>query len=78
MELSLRVLYLFLGFDVWISTMYRSSSLSLTGKLLYPIVDLFVVHWEQLQAMYPKSHLVTTFVPRTVSAREKMTDETRR
>jgi hypothetical protein len=50
------------------------SSLSLTGKLLYPIVDLFVVHWEQLQAMYPKSHLVSTFVPRSSLSKQDETN----
>ena len=38
-------------------------SLSLTGKLLYHVVDLFVVHWETLQKRYPRSKVVSTFVP---------------
>ncbi|OQR82943.1 UDP-N-acetylglucosamine transferase subunit ALG14 [Achlya hypogyna] len=33
----------------------RVTHLSLSGKLLYPVVDEFVVHWPQLQAAYPRS-----------------------
>jgi UDP-N-acetylglucosamine:LPS N-acetylglucosamine transferase len=29
--------------------------LSLSGKLLYPIVDMFFVQWPDLQVLYPKS-----------------------
>lgn len=60
-----RILGLWEGKIVFCESFCRVTSLSLTGKLLYPIVDVFVVHWEQLQNKYPKSHVVTTFVPRT-------------
>lgn len=41
----------------------RVETLSLTGKLLYPIADLFVVHWPELHQKYPaKTVLVSTFV----------------
>ena len=40
-----------------------SESLSLTGKLLYPLADLFVVHWDELHKRFPRSTTVSTFVP---------------
>jgi beta-1,4-N-acetylglucosaminyltransferase len=40
----------------------RVETLSLTGKLLYPIADLFVVHWPELHQKYPNTVLVSTFV----------------
>jgi beta-1,4-N-acetylglucosaminyltransferase len=64
-----RVLGLWEGKIVFCESFCRVETLSLTGKLLYPIVDLFVVHWEQLQAKFPKSQLVTTFVPKSASNR---------
>ena len=62
-----RILGLWEGKIVFCESFCRVKTLSLTGKLLYPIVDLFVVHWEQLQATFPRSHLVSTFVPRQSS-----------
>ena len=62
-----RILGLWEGKIIFCESFCRVKTLSLTGKLLYPIVDLFVVHWEQLQAKFPRSHLVTTFVPRQAS-----------
>jgi beta-1,4-N-acetylglucosaminyltransferase len=40
----------------------RVETLSLTGKLLYPLADLFVVHWPELHRKYPNTVLVSTFV----------------
>jgi beta-1,4-N-acetylglucosaminyltransferase len=40
----------------------RVETLSLTGKLLYPLVDLFCVHWPELHRKYPSTVLVSTFV----------------
>ena len=36
--------------------------LSLTGRLLYPIVDKFIVHWPELREQYPRSRLVSSFI----------------
>lgn len=47
------------------------SSLSLTGKLLYPIADLFVVCWEQLHEKYPLTYLTTSFIAKTDSSKTK-------
>lgn len=47
---------------VFVESYCRVQSLSLTGKLLYSIVDMFVVHWSQLQVKYPNSVLTTTFI----------------
>jgi beta-1,4-N-acetylglucosaminyltransferase len=40
----------------------RVETLSLTGKLLYPLADLFVVHWPELHQKFPRTVLVSTFV----------------
>jgi beta-1,4-N-acetylglucosaminyltransferase len=47
---------------VFIESFCRVTSLSLTGKLLYHIADLFCVCWEELQEQLPLTQLVTTFV----------------
>ena len=38
---------------IFIESFCRVTSLSLTGKLLRPIADQFVVHWQELAAKYP-------------------------
>ena len=48
---------------VFVESFCRVTSLSLTGRLLYNLVDLFVVHWEPLLKKYPRSRLVSTFLP---------------
>lgn len=60
-----RILCLCEGKIVFCESFCRVKTLSLTGKLLYHIVDIFVVHWAQLQAKFPRSQLVTTFVPKS-------------
>lgn len=40
---------------IFIETIARIESLSLTGKLIYPIADCFIVQWEELQQKYPKT-----------------------
>mmetsp|Transcript_6376 Transcript_6376/g.17376 ORF Transcript_6376/g.17376 Transcript_6376/m.17376 type:complete len:238 (-) Transcript_6376:162-875(-) len=47
---------------VFIESYCRVQTLSLTGRLLYPIADLFIVHWDFLRQKYPRSHRVSTFV----------------
>lgn len=50
------------GQVVFVESYCRVNTLSLTGKLLYPWVDLLVVHWEELRLQYPHSHRVASFV----------------
>jgi len=50
---------------VFVESFCRVQHLSLTGKLLYPFVDRFVVHWDELHAKYPLTTLVETFVRRS-------------
>mmetsp|Transcript_56222 Transcript_56222/g.168323 ORF Transcript_56222/g.168323 Transcript_56222/m.168323 type:complete len:90 (-) Transcript_56222:2246-2515(-) len=38
------------------------SSLSLTGRLLYPIADRFLLHWPELRERYPRSEVISTFM----------------
>ena len=47
---------------VFVESFCRVTSLSLTGKLLYHIADLFCVCWEELQTLCPRTQLVSTFV----------------
>nr|WP_066913871.1 PssD/Cps14F family polysaccharide biosynthesis glycosyltransferase [Streptococcus sp. DD12] len=40
---------------VYIEVFDRIDAPTLTGKLVYPITDLFVVQWEEMKAVYPKA-----------------------
>lgn len=40
---------------VYIEVFDRIDKPTLTGKLVYPIVDKFIVEWEEMKAVYPKA-----------------------
>ncbi len=40
---------------VYIESFARIDNRSLTGRLCYPISDLFFVQWEELKSLYPKA-----------------------
>lgn len=40
---------------IHVESFTRINDLSLTGKILYPMADLFVVQWRQLALKYPKA-----------------------
>lgn len=40
---------------VYIESFARVDSASLTGRLLYPFADLFIVQWEETLRFYPKA-----------------------
>jgi beta-1,4-N-acetylglucosaminyltransferase len=40
---------------IYVESIARVESLSLSGKLLRPIVDHFVVQWKPLKERYPKA-----------------------
>lgn len=40
---------------VYIEVFDRVEDLTLTGKLVYPVSDTFIVQWEELREKYPKS-----------------------
>ena len=40
---------------VFIETMANSSTKTITGKLVYPIADLFIVQWKEMLKLYPKA-----------------------
>lgn len=40
---------------IFIETIARIEELSMTGKLIYPIADCFIVQWENLLRKYPKA-----------------------
>ena len=47
---------------VFVESLCRVQSLSLSGKLVYPIVDQFVVHWPTLKQKYPLTNICDVFV----------------
>lgn len=40
---------------IYVESYTRIKDLSLTGKILYPVADLFIVQWKQLLYNYPKA-----------------------
>lgn len=40
---------------IYIETFANSHTKTLTGRLVYPIVDYFVVQWESMLELYPKA-----------------------
>lgn len=44
---------------IFIESIARVEELSMTGKLVYPIADLFIVQWKQLLEKYPKAMYVS-------------------
>ena len=40
---------------VYIETFANMSTKTISGKLIYPIADLFVVQWESMLKLYPKA-----------------------
>ena len=40
---------------VYIEVFDRYKKATLTGKLVYPIVDKFIVQWEEEKKVYPKA-----------------------
>jgi beta-1,4-N-acetylglucosaminyltransferase len=61
--LLLRIVGLCEGNLVFVESFCRVESLSLSGKILYPLADMFVVHWDELHAKFPRSQTISTFVP---------------
>lgn len=43
---------------VFVESFARVTRLSLTGRILYPLADEFIVQWPQLHQRYPRSHLM--------------------
>ena len=43
---------------IYIESFARVNDRSLTGKLVYPFADLFLVQWESLLELYPKAKYV--------------------
>ncbi len=41
---------------VYLESMARISSPSLTGRLVYPMADTFIVQWPELLEVFPKAH----------------------
>ncbi|KAG5177697.1 beta-N-acetylglucosaminyltransferase [Tribonema minus] len=46
---------------VFVESFCRVETLSLTGWLLYPLADRFLVHWPELAAKYPRAEYVGRF-----------------
>ncbi len=43
---------------IYIESLARVSSASLTGRLVYPFADMFLVQWESLLKVYPKARYI--------------------
>lgn len=46
---------LFSAKTVYIEVFDRIDRPTLTGKMVYPVTDLFVVQWEEMKKVYPKA-----------------------
>ncbi|MCP8617488.1 PssD/Cps14F family polysaccharide biosynthesis glycosyltransferase [Salirhabdus salicampi] len=40
---------------IYIESFAKSSSPTLSGRMIYPIADLFIVQWESMKKVYPKA-----------------------
>ncbi len=40
---------------IYIETLANINTKTITGKLLYPFADLFIVQWESMKKLYPKA-----------------------
>jgi hypothetical protein len=40
---------------IYIETFANMYTKTVTGKLLYPIADLFIVQWDSMKKLYPNS-----------------------
>ena len=40
---------------IYIETFANRNRKTATGKLIYPIADLFIVQWEEMKELYPKA-----------------------
>jgi len=40
---------------IWVETASRVHDLTTSARLIYPLIDLLIVQWPQLQARYPKA-----------------------
>jgi beta-1,4-N-acetylglucosaminyltransferase len=40
---------------IYVESFARTQTLSLTGRILYPVVDCFVVQWPALREKYPRA-----------------------
>ncbi|HEU3218743.1 putative glycosyl transferase enhancer [Streptococcus pneumoniae] len=40
---------------VYIEVFDRIDALTMTGKLVYPVTDRFIVQWEEMKKVYPKA-----------------------
>ena len=40
---------------IYIETFANRTTKTLTGKIIYPIADTFIVQWKEMQKLYPKS-----------------------
>lgn len=46
---------------IYVESLARIEDLSVSGKIAYHFVDLFIVYWENLKKLYPKSVYINIF-----------------
>lgn len=51
---------------IYVESISRSEELSVSGKIVYPLVDEFYVQWQRLTAKYPKASFKGTVTKSTV------------
>ena len=47
---------------IYIETYANITKKTISGKIVYPISDLFIVQWKYMQRLYPRAILVKNFV----------------
>ncbi|MEA5443729.1 PssD/Cps14F family polysaccharide biosynthesis glycosyltransferase [Cyanobium gracile] len=53
---------------VFVESITRIETLSLSARLVLPFLDLLYVHWPQLQARYPRAVLITSLSEGAIEA----------
>ena len=60
---------------IFVESLCRVQTLSLSGKLVYPIVDRFIVHWPYLKEKYPLVDVCDVFVRHDSDSVDSSKDE---
>lgn len=47
---------------IYIETFANKNKKTATGRLIYPIADLFIVQWEEMLKLYPKQYMEDQFI----------------
>lgn len=56
---------------VFVESITRTHTLSLSARLVRPFLHVLYVHWPRLQARYPRSELITEEIPDPMESRQQ-------